>query len=251
MVLPSKEHSLVLGYLYPQEMNLYGDQGNILCLQRRCQWRGIPLEVELLEPGDPLNPHRYDLLFLGGAQDKEQRAVARDLVEGKGPALRQAVEAGSVVLAVCGGYQLLGRYYRPAEGPELPGLGIFDVWTEHPGPKAPRCIGNVVVQWQGTTLVGFENHGGRTYLGPAAQPLGRVVVGKGNNGQDGTEGALYKNAHGTYLHGSLLPKNPHLADHLLRLALRRKYREDTLPPLDDDLEERAHRAALLRAQGRR
>ena len=149
-----------------------------------------------------------------------------------------------VVLAVCGGYQLLGRYYRPAEGEDLPGLGIFDAWTVHPGPTAKRFIGNVVVRWQGATLVGFENHGGRTFLGPAARPLARVIAGYGNNGRDGTEGAVQANAFGTYLHGSLLPKNPRFADHLIALALARKYGDGELPPLDDALEEQAHAEAV-------
>ena len=136
-------------------------------------------------------------------------------------------------LAVCGGYQLFARYYRPAVGDDLPGLGIFDAWTEHPGEGVPRCIGNVVAEWQDGVIVGFENHGGRTYLGPNARPLARVRAGCGNNGVDKTEGAVYKNAHGTYLHGSLLPKNPRFADHLLRLALGRRHAGLDLPPLDD------------------
>jgi len=238
------ELSLRLAHLYPKQMNLYGDRGNILCLRRRCEARGIELTVDELEVGQPLDPTGCDLIFIGGAQDREQRRVAADLLAAKGEALRQAVDAGVVVLAVCGGYQLLGRYYRPAAGEDLPGLGIFDAWTVHPGPTAKRFIGNVVVRWQGATLVGFENHGGRTFLGPASRPLARVIAGYGNNGRDGTEGAVQANAFGTYLHGSLLPKNPRFADHLIARALGRKYGQDGLSPLDDALEEQAHAEAV-------
>ena len=238
------EPSLRLAHLYPKQMNLYGDRGNILCLRRRCAARGIELTVDELEMGEPLDAAACDLIFIGGAQDREQRRVAADLLEVKGEALRQAVAAGVAVLAVCGGYQLLGRYYRPAAGEDLPGLGVFDAWTEHPGAAAKRFIGNVVVRWQGVTLVGFENHGGRTFLGPAARPLARVIAGYGNNGRDGTEGAVQANAFGTYLHGSLLPKNPRFADHLIALALARKYGRGELRPLDDALEERAHAEAV-------
>lgn len=236
--------SLRLAHLYPKQMNLYGDRGNILCLRRRCAARGIDLAVDELEVGEPLDPTGCDLIFIGGAQDREQRRVAADLLAAKGEALGQAVDAGVVVLAVCGGYQLLGRYYRPAAGEDLPGLGVFDAWTVHPGPAAKRFIGNVVVRWQGGTLVGFENHGGRTFLGPTARPLARVIAGYGNNGRDGTEGVVQANAFGTYLHGSLLPKNPRFADHLISLALARKYGQGELLPLDDALEERAHAEAV-------
>ena len=238
------ELGLRLAHLYPKQMNLYGDRGNILCLRRRCATRGIELTVDELEIGEPLDSTLYDLIFIGGAQDREQQRVAADLLAVKGDSLRQAVATGVVVLAVCGGYQLLGRYYRPAEGEDLPGLGIFDAWTVHPGPTAKRFIGNVVVRWQGATLVGFENHGGHTFLGPAARALGRVIAGHGNNGRDGTEGVVQANAFGTYLHGSLLPKNPRFADHLVALALARKYGDGALPPLGDALEEQAHAEAV-------
>lgn len=235
---------LRLAHLYPRLMNIYGDRGNILCLERRCRERGIEFRLTELGLGDRLEPGAFDLLFIGGAQDREQRRVAQDLASAKGGALRQAVEEGIVVLAVCGGYQLLGRFYRTAEGEELPGVGVFDMHTVHPGPGAKRFIGNVVVEWEGGTLVGFENHGGRTHLGPGARPLGRVVAGYGNNGRDGSEGARYRNAFGTYLHGALLPKNPRFADHLIETALRRRYPELALPSLDDRLEETAHAEAL-------
>jgi CobQ-like glutamine amidotransferase family enzyme len=245
------EGSLRLAHLYPKLMNLYGDRGNILSLRRRCQQRGITLVVDELELGEALGPAAYDLIFIGGAQDREQRRVAVDLLETKAQALHQAVDDGVVLLAVCGGYQLLGRYYRPAAGEELAGVGIFDAWTVHPGPAARRFIGNVVVRWQGRTLVGFENHGGRTYLGPSARPLATVIAGFGNNGRDGSEGVVQgENAFGTYLHGSLLPKNPRFADHLIASALRRRYGEVELLPLDDALEERAHAEAVRLATKR-
>lgn len=214
--------TLTLGHLYPDQLNLYGDRGNIMTLKRRCQRRGIELRVVGLGVGDALAPDEYDMLFIGGGQDKEQAPVAEDLHEMKGIGLWAAIEDDMPVLAVCGGYQLLAQYYRPAEGPDMRGLGVFDAWTIHKGPRAPRCIGDIAIRWGDSTLVGFENHGGRTYLG-TAKPLGRVLKGYGNNAEDQTEGAVYRNTYGTYLHGSLLPKNPHFADHFILLALKRKY----------------------------
>jgi CobQ-like glutamine amidotransferase family enzyme len=241
---------LRLAHLYPKLMNIYGDRGNILCLERRCRDRDIRLEVTELGLGEKLKPKDYEMVFIGGAQDREQRRVAEDLARVKGEALLEAARRGVVVLAVCGGYQLLGRYYRTAEGEELPGVGLFGIWTEHPGPQAKRFIGNVVVEWQGGTLVGFENHGGRTYLDEGMQPLGRVVSGFGTNGEDGGEGAVAGNAYGTYLHGSLLPKNPRFADHLIAAALKRRHKDPELPPLDDRVEEMAHAAAVRLATRR-
>jgi lipid II isoglutaminyl synthase (glutamine-hydrolysing) len=257
-----KTPRLTLGHLYPDQLNLYGDRGNILVLQQRCQQRGIDLRVVSLGLGDALAPDEYDLLFIGGGQDREQTPVAQDLHDIKGIGLWAAIEDDMPVLAVCGGYQLLAHYYRPANGPDMRGLGVFDAWTINKGPRAARCIGDVAINWNGSTLVGFENHGGRTYLG-AAKPLGKVLKGHGNNSEDATEGAVYRNTYGTYMHGSLLPKNPHFADYLIGLALRRKYErtndttsaEDTdserdplavLTPLDDTLEWQAHAFLLER-----
>jgi CobQ-like glutamine amidotransferase family enzyme len=223
--------TLTLGHLYPAQLNLYGDRGNIITLQRRCQMRGIALRVVPLGIGDALAPDEYDLLFIGGGQDREQAPVSQDIFDMKGIGLWAAVEDDMPVLAVCGGYQLLAHYYRPASGPDMRGLGIFDAWTIHKGTTVPRCIGDIAIEWNGSTLVGFENHGGRTYLG-TAKPLGKVLKGHGNNSEDHSEGAVYRNAFGTYLHGSLLPKNPHFADHLLALALRRSYELS-----DDDLKK--------------
>lgn len=241
---------LRLAHLYPRLMNLYGDRGNILCLRHRCEAREIDLAVEELDLGDPLDPTAYDLIFIGGGQDREQRRIAEDLSAGKGGALRRAAEDGVAMLAVCGGYQLFGRYYRTAAGDDLPGAAVFDAWTVHPGESARRCIGDVAARWEGGSLVGFENHGGRTYLGSGATPLARIERGFGNNGEDGTEGAVYRNAYGTYLHGALLPKNPRFTDHIVRLALSRRYGEVELAPLDDSAEEAAHAAAARVARRR-
>jgi len=239
---------LTIGHLYPGEMNLYGDRGNILCLVQRCRWRRIGVRVQPVELGKPWPPG-LDLVFFGGGPDSQQKGVAQDLLGIKGEALSRDLEEGLVALAICGGFQLLCRSYRPAEGPDLPGLGFFDAWTVHPGTRVPRCIGNVVADWDGIALVGFENHGGRTYLGAGCRPLGRVRRGHGNNSTDKTEGAIHRNVYASYLHGPLLPKNPRLADHLLRLALERRYGPVDLTPLDDATETMAHGAALRRASG--
>ncbi len=250
----SDEPRLRIGHLYPDVMNLYGDRGNAIAVARRCRARGIEAEVVPIGLGDDLRPEELDLLLVGGGQDREQRRVAPDL-RAKGPAIRAAVEDGLPVLAVCGGFQLFGCRYVDHEGEVLEGIGVFDMETRHPGPRADRCIGDVIVESTFGELVGFENHGGRTYLAPGQEPLGRVVRGHGNNGEDGTEGARRGNAVGTYLHGSLLPKNPALADALILAALRRRYgRAAELPPLDDRYEQLAHRTAAevarRRARGR-
>jgi lipid II isoglutaminyl synthase (glutamine-hydrolysing) len=246
----TRRMKLRVAHLYPKQMNIYGDRGNILCLQRRCQQRGIDFEVSELEIDDKLAAKDYDLIFIGGAQDREQRRVAVDLVKVKGKPLAEAVKRNVTVLAVCGGYQLMGRFYRTAEGEELPGAGVLDLHTVHPGPQAQRFIGNVVIEWNGVTLAGFENHGGRTYLGEGVLPLGRVVAGFGNNGEDGGEGAVCKNVFGTYLHGSLLPKNPQFADHVIETALGRTHKGFRLNGIDDTIEEAAHAAAVRLATRR-
>jgi lipid II isoglutaminyl synthase (glutamine-hydrolysing) len=237
-----------VAHLYPDVMNIYGDRGNVIALQYRCRARGIECEVVDVTIGDPFDPDAFDLLLVGGGQDREQRRIADDLVE-KGPALKQAVEEGMPVLAVCGGYQLFGHRYVDHEGGVIPGIGVFDMETRHPGPRADRCIGDVIIKTELGEVVGFENHGGRTYLGSGAKPFGTVVRGFGNNASDGGEGARYRNAIGTYLHGSVLPKNPELADELIRLALRHRYGRDIeLAPLPNDAELRAHRSAASVAQ---
>jgi CobQ-like glutamine amidotransferase family enzyme len=244
------ERVLRLGHLYPSLMNVYGDRGNIICLQRRCTLRSIRLEVTPLEVGEAMQPDAYDLLFMGGAQDHEQRLVVNDMASRKAGALREAVDADVPFLGVCGGYQMAGRFYRGADGDELPGAGVFDLHTLHPGEGSKRMIGNLTAEWephsqsgQKVTLVGFENHGGRTYLGPGCTPWAKVVRGFGNDGLSGYEGARYRNAFGCYLHGPVLPKNPSLADELIGLALQRRYGERDLALLDDAFELRAHAAA--------
>ena len=237
------QRCLCLGHLYPSLMNIYGDRGNILCLERRCRLRGIALQVTPLEVSDPLEPDAFDILFMGGAQDHEQRLVADDLLATKA-ALVEAVQDGVVFLGVCGGYQLSGRFYRGAGGEEMRGAGVFDLYTLHPGAKARRLIGNLSARWEGGTLAGFENHGGRTYLGAGAQPLSKVIHGFGNDGRSGYEGARFRNAFGCYLHGPVLPKNPAFADKLISLAMQRRYGDGDLTLLDDSLDDKAHAAAL-------
>jgi lipid II isoglutaminyl synthase (glutamine-hydrolysing) len=231
--------------LYPEQMNIYADRGNILFLQRRCEWRGIDFAHASAGPGESFDPGSHDLIYLGGGQDRDQIAVAADMVESKREALAAAVDDGAAMLAVCGGYQLLGHSYQ-LDQQRLPGLGLVDLETvREPG---PRLIGNVAIEVDlgsgPKTLAGFENHGGRTYLGAGARPLGRVIRGFGNNGKDGQEGARRDNLIGTYLHGPLLPKNAWLADHLIALALARRYGSPPqLEPLDDSLERAAHESA--------
>ncbi|MDR7451663.1 MAG: glutamine amidotransferase [Armatimonadota bacterium] len=239
-------------HLYPDLLNLYGDRGNLMTLAVRARRRGLEVRIDECRLGDPLRPDVYDLYFIGGGEDRQQRLAAEDL-QGKKAALREAAAREAVILAVCGGYQLLGHYYRPSEGADLPGIGLLDLTTHHPGPGAPRLIGNIVIRCPllgGATLVGFENHGGRTRLGPGARPLGEVLSGFGNNGVDGTEGAVVGQVYGTYLHGPLLPKNPRFADHLIAASLRPRYGEVRLLPLDDALETQAHTAAIARAARR-
>lgn len=231
-------------------MNIYGDRGNAIALHYRCAARGIAAEVVDVRIGDVFEPDEFDIVIIGGGQDREQRRIADDLVA-RGTALRSAAQTGMPMLAVCGGFQLFGHRYIDQEGGEIPGIGLFDMETRHPGTSVPRCIGDVVLETPHGDVVGFENHGGRTYLGAAQAPFGRVVRGYGNNAEDGGEGARTKNVIGTYLHGSLLPKNPALADELILAALRRRYGDGTeLPGLDDDAERAAHAAAVTVASRR-
>ncbi|KLU60200.1 cobyric acid synthase [Peptococcaceae bacterium CEB3] len=264
---------LTICHLYPDLLDLYGDRGNILTLAARCRWRGIEGLVQRSSLGDPLDFRQIDILFVGGGSDREQSILVNDLKR-RETELRAAIEEGLVVLGICGGYQLLGQYYQTGGGDKIPGLGILNLWTVA---GRERLIGNVIadvnpeawglrsigaVAGTGTkanagneaasdggtltTLVGFENHSGRTYLGEGLSPLGLIRHGYGNNGQDHGEGVRYRNVFGTYLHGPLLPKNPHLADLLLSLALRRRGVSALPAVLDDRLEMRAHRAVVLR-----
>jgi CobQ-like glutamine amidotransferase family enzyme len=230
--------------LYPEQMNIYADRGNIVFLRRRCEWRGIAFTYAAAGLGDPVDPGHHDLIYIGGGQDRDQLIVAGDLVATKKEALAEAVDDDVVLLAVCGGYQLLGQSYQLGER-RVEGLGLADLETVRE--EGDRLIGNVTIEadlGQGPrVLAGFENHGGRTYLGPGATPLGRVVKGFGNNGRDGAEGVRRRNMIGTYLHGPLLPKNAWLADRLIELALSRRYGQVELVPLDDALEAAAYESA--------
>ena len=247
----ARKQKFTVGWLYPDLMNIYGDRGNILTLVKRAEWRGYDARAIELGRGSVRGMDEVDVFFFGGGQDREQALVYDDLLEHKQPPLEKAVTSGAMVLAVCGGYQLLGHYYQTAEGERFPGIAMIDVKTEA-GKK--RFIGDVVVDaaMEGlspSTLVGFENHSGRTFLGNAARPLGKVRLGSGNNGADGTEGCVQGGVVGTYLHGSLLPKNPQLADYLIRRALTRRGVTE-LAPLDDSAELSAHDRILERAQPR-
>ena len=224
--------TLKIAHLYSNLLNIYGDGGNILTLKKRCEWRGIPVEIEEINVGDTLKEH--DLYFIGGGQDKQQIEVAKELQKHK-DFLSKERDRGAVFLGICGGYQLFGHYYQPFEGDKLAGISLLDAYTIAGN---ERFIGNVTAQTDivsPNTLVGFENHSGLTFLQGNTKPLAKIINGNGNNGKDGFEGARYKNVFGTYLHGSFLPKNVHFADHLIELAINEK-----LPLLNDDIEKKAH-----------
>ncbi len=234
-------------HLYPDLMCIYGDRGNVIALSQRARWRGIDVEVRDLEAGDTLDPDWADFYLFVGGQDIGQEVVSQDLQGRSGDALRRSIAGGAAVLGVCGGYQLLGREYVPAEGPAIPGLGALDVTTRA---GKVRYVGNLLADAPQGPLIGFENHSGYTYLGPAAEPLATVRIGHGNNGQDKTEGAVQAHMIGTYCHGSVLPKNPWLADMLLEWALERRHGPVTLAPLDDTEELAAQRSAAEVAAAR-
>ena len=241
--------SIRICHLYPRLLSVAGDRGNLLALTRRCAWRGIRSTVTEADVGEAPDFTEFDLILLHGGQDCEMRVAARDL-ETKAGSLREAIEADAVVLAVCAGYQLLGQYYAPADAPPVTGIGVLDAVTDG---GSTRFMGHIAVacdlgQGEQRRLVGFENHSGRTYLGPGTEPLGQVIAGSGNNGEDGTEGARYREVYATYLHGPVLPKNPWLTDHLISRALLHRYRDagtlESLVPLEDQTEAEAHAAAL-------
>ncbi|MCI1273335.1 MAG: glutamine amidotransferase [Clostridiaceae bacterium] len=243
--MQERDLSLSIAHLYPKLLNLYGDMGNIITLKNRCEWRGISVSVSQINIGDDVSG--YDLYFIGGGQDKQQEEVASELYSNKDK-LTIERDKGAVFLGICGGYQLFGHYYQPHDKEKLLGISLMDAYTVA-GKK--RFIGNVTVETDflnPKTLVGFENHSGLTYLQGETKPIGIVKVGAGNNGVDKTAGGRYKNVFGTYLHGSLLPKNPHFADYLIELALEKKYGEHfTLSKLDDKLENETHNSLILKS----
>lgn len=231
-------------HLYPDLLNVYGDLGNILILKYRCEKRGIQVNIHNISLGDPFDASKYDVAFFGGGQDYEQSIVSEDLNQTKKSGLIEFIENQKVFLCICGGYQLLGKYYTTPDGEKLDGLGILDIYTEG---GSVRFIGNTVIYNEefNETYVGFENHSGRTYIGNL-KPLGKVIVGYGNNGEDGYEGCIYKNCYCTYFHGSLLSKNPEFADRLISAALFNKYGEVNLEPLDDTVEIKAKEFIIKR-----
>ena len=243
---------VIVGHLYPDYLNIYADRGNIAVLARRAAWRGHELEVRSLSVGDEVRPGEHDLLYVGGGQDREQALVAEDLAT-KASGVLEAVAGGAAVLAVCGGYQLLGRSYRDLHGADLPGIGLFPLETVA---GTTRMIGDVLLECElesgeRRTLAGFENHAGRTLLDRGAEPLGRVVAGFGNDGESGWEGCRVGRAVGTYLHGPLLPRNPWFADWLLAQALAHRVGEPPeLESLADELETQAHAVSARRAEQR-
>ncbi len=256
----TKNQELIIGWLYPELMSTYGDSGNIMVLLKRCQWRGINVKIINIDQKSKTQDLKsIDLLFAGGAQDKEQSIVIKYLKKHE-TEIRKLIEREVPALFVCGAPQLFGKYYEPSVGKRIEGLGIFDMTSIHPGPKKERLIGNIVadVNWQNlypknqelrtkSYMVGFENHGGRTCLGPTAVPFAKVLKGYGNNGEDKTEGVVYKNAIGTYFHGPLLSKNPEIADFLIAKALFIKYsKEIELKKLDNTLEQKARQMIARR-----
>ncbi|MGB2924672.1 MAG: type 1 glutamine amidotransferase [Limnothrix sp.] len=252
---------LKLGWLYPTLMGTYGDRGNVICLEKRTQWRDITVEIIKLDQDAALETwSEVDLIVGGGAQDRQQEIVMRDLQGAKADKFKALIEDNVPGVFTCGSPQLLGKYYEPAVGQRIEGLGILDLVSKHPGFEAQRCIGNVAFEitanplaenlakklGQKAVALGFENHGGRTYLGDV-QPLGKVLTGYGNNGEDGWEGAFYKQAIATYAHGPLLPKNPFIADWLIEKALERKYQAEIIfAPIDDQLAVQARKTMFNR-----
>jgi len=252
-----KMYSLTIGWLYPDLMSTYGDRGNIIYLRKRCAWRGIETNLVPIDAQLPIEKlDGIDFIFGGGSQDIEQELVMRDLKGKKAEKIKKKIENATPALFVCGSPQLMGNYYEPAIGQRIEGLGIFDMVSVHPGADVPRCIGNTVgmVLWNNLNtveasgrIIGFENHGGRTTLGRLAKPFAKVVKGFGNNGSDGTEGVVYKNAIGCYYHGPFLPKNPGVADFLIKRTIEVKYKESIeLAPLQDALENAARKTLFER-----
>ena len=235
---------LKIAHLYPDVLNLYGDRGNIICLKKRLEWRGIGCEVTEIPIGSNIDLKDFDLFFIGGGQDFEQEALLSDLKNGKDKQIIEAIEADKPFLCICGGYQMLGNYYETFQGVRCDFLGAVDLHTKG---SVVRMIGNYAFEIEdlNTTVVGFENHSGKTFLGDGVKPLGKVLAGYGNNGEDTTEGVRYRNVFGTYCHGPILPKNPQFTDAILKIALKVKYGEEKeLAPLYDSEELQAHESVL-------
>ncbi|MDE6863010.1 MAG: glutamine amidotransferase [Eubacterium sp.] len=231
-----------IAHLYPDMLNLYGDRGNIIALTERMKARNIDVVTDQITMGKSFNSDDYDILFVGGGQDFEQDVLLDDLKKGKDIEIKRAIENSKVFLAICGGYQMLGKYYKTYDGKMLEYMGALDFYTEG---KEERMIGNYAFKTkEGIEVVGFENHSGRTYLGKNVEPLGKMIKGYGNNGEDGTEGVRYKNTFGTYSHGPVLPKNSQLADLLIAKAVENKYGKAELAPLDDTLEIKAQQQVM-------
>ena len=260
----AKTMTLNICHLYPNLMDTYGDKGNIVTLQKRCEWRGIDVNLANISIDESHSAFDFDLYFFGGGQDKTQTIVGKDLLK-KERIIKKAIDDGAVLLSICGGYQLLQKYFKTKTGKIIKGIGLFDAYTVG---SNDRMIQNLWIDLEDnlkddirkiyptidseqltTDLIGFENHSGKTYLGKDTKPLGKIIKGSGNNGEDKTEGAVYKNAFGCYLHGSLLPKNPHFADYLITKALERRYGKVKLKPLDDEIEWLAHKSAIEKARG--
>lgn len=232
-----------IAHLYPDMLNLYGDRGNIIALTERMKARQIDVHTDAITMGKSFNADDYDILFIGGGQDFEQDVLLDDLKKGKDTEINKAIHNGMVMLAICGGYQMLGKYYKTYDGKMLEYMGALDFYTEG---KEERMIGNYAYKTkEGIEVVGFENHSGRTYLGKGVEPLGKMIKGFGNNGEDGTEGVRFQNTFGTYSHGPVLPKNPDFADLLISKAIENKYGKSDLAPLDDSLEAKA-RAQVMK-----
>lgn len=231
-----------IAHLYPDMLNLYGDRGNIIVLSERMKARGFSVQTDGITMGKSFRADDYDILFIGGGQDFEQDVLLDDLKKGKDLEISKAINNGTAMLAICGGYQMLGRYYKTYDGKMLEYMGALDFYTEG---KQERMIGNYAFKTkEGIEVVGFENHSGRTYLGKSVEPLGKMIKGYGNNGEDGTEGVRFKNTFGSYSHGPVLPKNPKLADLIISKAVENKYSNVKLAPLDDALEIKAHQQVM-------
>ncbi len=241
---------LKICHLYPEVLNLYGDRGNIITLKQRLMWRGIGCEITRLGIGEKARLSEFDIFFIGGGQDFEQEVLLSDLSGGKAAEIKSAIEDGKTFLCICGGYQMLGHYYQTYEGVRCDFLGAIDFHTT--GSKE-RMIGNYAFslgeESGGSVVVGFENHSGKTYLADGVKPLGTILKGFGNNGEDSTEGVRYKNVFGSYSHGPILPKNPELCDTIIQTALLRKYTDAKLSPIDDEYEKLAHECVLKMITG--